>query len=77
MSLSFTMGITNIYNFTQEEEASGAVSENDGDEDLIEEEQWTAVRPRNKWNHESVPALSTTEARSNHKLPRRTSEEAS
>ncbi|XP_028266837.1 stress-induced-phosphoprotein 1-like isoform X2 [Parambassis ranga] len=59
----------------QEEEASGAVSESDGDEDLKEEEQWTAVRPRHKWNHESVPALSTTETRSNHKLPRRTSEE--
>ncbi|XP_040002451.1 RNA polymerase II-associated protein 3-like isoform X2 [Xiphias gladius] len=56
----------------QEEEVAGAVSESDSDAEFKEEEQWTAVRPRNKYNPESVPALVTTENKSNR---HRTSEE--
>ncbi|KAE8300570.1 Stress-induced-phosphoprotein 1 [Larimichthys crocea] len=58
----------------QEEEVAGAVSESDSEEELKEEEEWTAVRPRNKCNPESVPAL-VTENKSNHQLPYRTSDE--
>lgn len=58
----------------QEEDAAGAVSESDT-EDELKEEEWTAVRPRNKCNPEPVPALMTTENQSNHRLPHRTSEE--
>lgn len=53
---------------------AGAVSESDSEEELKEEEEWTAVRPRNKCNPESVPAL-VTENKSNHQLPYRTSDE--
>lgn len=53
---------------------AGAVSESDSDEEFKEEEQWTAVRPKNKYNPESVPALVTTENKSNR---HRTSEEVS
>ncbi|XP_074487369.1 uncharacterized protein LOC141765212 isoform X2 [Sebastes fasciatus] len=55
----------------QEEEAAGAASESDSEE----EEEWTAVRPRNRCNPDSVPALVTTENKSNGQLPHRTSEE--
>ncbi|XP_070777306.1 stress-induced-phosphoprotein 1-like [Enoplosus armatus] len=58
----------------QEEEVAGAVSDSDSEEELKEEEEWTAVRPRNKCSPESVPALVTTENKSN-QLPHRTSEE--
>ncbi|TKS68653.1 STI1-like protein [Collichthys lucidus] len=58
----------------QEEEVAGAVSESDSEEELKEEEEWTAVRPRNKCNPESVPDL-VTENKSNHQLPYRTSDE--
>ncbi|XP_051240814.1 stress-induced-phosphoprotein 1 isoform X2 [Dicentrarchus labrax] len=66
----------------QEEEVAGAVSDSDSEEELKEEEEekeekeeWTPVRPRNKFNPESVPALVTTENKSNRQLPHRTSEE--
>ncbi|XP_054460099.1 stress-induced-phosphoprotein 1-like isoform X2 [Anoplopoma fimbria] len=60
----------------QEEEATGAASESDSEEELKEEEEeWTAVRPRNKYNPESVPTVVTTENKSNGLLPHRTSEE--
>ncbi|KAM9362829.1 uncharacterized protein ABDE67_010447 isoform 2-T2 [Symphorus nematophorus] len=58
----------------QEEEVAGAVSESDSEEELKEEEKWTAVRPRNKCNPEPVPAL-VTENKSNCQLHHRTSEE--
>ncbi len=53
---------------------AGAVSESESEEELKEEEEWTAVRPRNKCNPESVPAFVTTENKSC-QLPHRTSEE--
>ncbi|XP_078130337.1 uncharacterized protein LOC144533082 isoform X2 [Sander vitreus] len=60
----------------QEEEAAGAVSESDSEEELKEEvKEWTAVRPRNKCNPESVPALVTAENKSNGQPPHRPSEE--
>lgn len=54
---------------------AGAASESESEEELKEEEEWTAVRPRNKCSPESVPALVTTENKSNRQLPHRTSEE--
>lgn len=54
---------------------AGAVSESDSEEEMKEEEEWTAVRPRNKCNLESVPALQMTENKSNRKLPQGASEE--
>lgn len=54
---------------------AGVVSESDSEEEMKEEEEWTAVRPRNKCNLESVPALQTTEDKSNRKLPQGASEE--
>lgn len=54
---------------------AGAATESDSEEELKEEKEWTAVRPRSKCNPESVPALVTTENKSNHPLPHRTSEE--
>lgn len=54
---------------------AGAVSESDSEEELKEEEAWTAVRTRNKCDPESVPALQTTENKSNRKLPQGASEE--
>lgn len=51
-----------------------AVSESDSEEELKEEEEWTAVRPRNKCHPESLPAF-VTDHKSNHHLPHRTSEE--
>ncbi|XP_040893094.1 hsp70-Hsp90 organizing protein 1-like isoform X2 [Toxotes jaculatrix] len=59
----------------QEEAAAGAASETDSEEELTQEEQWTAVRPRNKCSPQSVPALKTAENQSNHHFPHRTSEE--
>ncbi|XP_053274875.1 uncharacterized protein LOC128436945 [Pleuronectes platessa] len=60
----------------QEEEASGgAATESNSEEEYKEEEPWTAVRPSNKWNPESVPGVGTTENKNNHKFPHRTSEE--
>ncbi|GAA6230778.1 STI1-like protein isoform X1 [Lates japonicus] len=59
----------------QEEEAAVVVSESDSAEEFKQEEQWTAVRSRNKCNLESVPALETTESKSNWELHYRTSEE--
>ncbi|XP_030283002.1 STI1-like protein isoform X2 [Sparus aurata] len=58
----------------QEEEVARAVSESDSEEELKEEEEWTAVRPRNKCHPESLPAF-VTDHKSNHHLPHRTSEE--
>lgn len=51
-----------------------AVSESDSEEELKEEEEWTAVRPRNRCHPESVPAL-VMDHKSSHHLPHRTSEE--
>ena len=60
----------------QEEEVAGAVSESDSEEELKEEvKEWTAVRPRNKCNPESVPDLVTSENKSNSQPPHRPSEE--
>ncbi|XP_044047134.1 STI1-like protein isoform X1 [Siniperca chuatsi] len=59
----------------QEEEVAGAVSESDSEEELKEEKEWTAVRPKNKCSPESVPTLVTSEDKSNCQLPHRTSEE--
>ncbi|XP_034756998.1 tetratricopeptide repeat protein 31-like isoform X2 [Etheostoma cragini] len=60
----------------QEEEAPGAVSESDSEEELKKEvKDWTAVRPRNKCNPESVPAPGTAEHQSNGQLLHRPSEE--
>lgn len=53
----------------------GVVSESDSEEELKVEEDWTAVRPKNKFSPESVPALMTTENKSNCQLPHRSSEE--
>lgn len=50
------------------------LSESDSEEELKENEEWIAVRPRNKCNPESLPAL-VTEYESNHQLSHRTSEE--
>ncbi|XP_041789978.1 stress-induced-phosphoprotein 1-like isoform X2 [Chelmon rostratus] len=58
----------------QEEEVAGVVSESDTEEELKEEEECTAFRPRNKCNPESVPDL-VTENKNNHQPPHRTSEE--
>lgn len=54
---------------------AGAVSESDSEGELKEEEAWTAVRTRNKCDPESVPALQTTENKSDRELPRGASEE--
>lgn len=51
------------------------MSESDSAEEFKQEEQWTAVPSRNKCNLESVPALVTTENKSNWQLQYRTSEE--
>ncbi|XP_069545582.1 stress-induced-phosphoprotein 1-like isoform X1 [Brachyistius frenatus] len=66
----------------QEEEASVAVSESDSEEEeeeeeekVREDEQWTAACPRKKCSPESVPALVTSENKSNRQLLNRTSEE--
>lgn len=53
---------------------AGVVSESDTEEELKEEEECTAFRPRNKCNPESVPDL-VTENKNNHQPPHRTSEE--
>ncbi|XP_038568177.1 STI1-like protein isoform X1 [Micropterus salmoides] len=58
----------------QDEGVSGVLSESDSEEELKENEEWIAVRPRNKCNPESLPAL-VTEYESNHQLSHRTSEE--
>lgn len=63
------------FNFEQEEEVAGVVSESDSEDELKEEEAWTAVRTRNKCDPESVPALQTTENKSDRELPRGASEE--
>nr|XP_019963341.1 PREDICTED: hsp70-Hsp90 organizing protein-like isoform X2 [Paralichthys olivaceus] len=59
----------------QEEASGGAVTESNSEEEYKEEESWTAVRPSNKCNPETVPGLMTTENKNNCKLPHRTSEE--
>eukprot|EP00064_Thunnus_orientalis_P015857 superscaffoldBa00003025_g15918 len=59
----------------QGEEVPGVASESDSEEELKAEEEWTAVRPKNKCSPESVPAFITTENKSNRQPPHRTSEE--
>lgn len=55
---------------------AGAATDSDSEDETKEEvEEWTAVCPRNKGNPESVPALQTTENKSDRKLPRGASEE--
>lgn len=55
---------------------AGAVTDSDSEDETKEEvEEWTAVPPRIKGSPISVPALQTTENKSNHKLPRGASEE--
>lgn len=55
----------------------GAVTESDSEEEMKVEEEWTAVRPKNKCSPESVPAFIATENKSNHQPPIRTTEEVS
>ncbi|XP_020508600.1 stress-induced-phosphoprotein 1 isoform X1 [Labrus bergylta] len=61
----------------QEEDAAGAVSESDSEEELKdeEEEKWTTVHPKNRFSPETAAGLITTENKSNHQLPQKTSEE--
>ncbi|KAM3624593.1 uncharacterized protein V6R79_025319 [Siganus canaliculatus] len=60
----------------QEKEVLGVVSDSESEEELkLEEEEWVAVGPRNKFNPESVPALVTSKNKSNCGLRRGMSEE--
>ncbi|CAK6983356.1 hsp70-Hsp90 organizing protein 3-like isoform X1, partial [Scomber scombrus] len=59
----------------QGEEVLGAVSESDSEEEMKVEEEWTAVRPKNKCSPESVPAFIATENKSNNQPAIRTTEE--
>lgn len=51
------------------------MSDTDSDEEMKEEERWTAVHSRARCNPESVTAVVATESKTNRQLSRRMSDE--
>lgn len=59
----------------QEEEVAGEELESDSEDELKEDQKWTAVRPRNRSVVESIPALMIKTDKRNCQLANRLSEE--